>query len=167
MEKQPQYTPPHSDASSATAGEPQQAPFPAEQLHDLARSYSRQSQHKGSAGHDTDAPLTPFDGAEGTPLDPSSPNFNARKWTEAMLRLQANDPHNPARTAGFSFRDLSAYGYGSSSDYQVTVGSAPLQAIGIAQKLMGQKGDRIDILRDMDGLVRSGEMLVVLGPPGL
>jgi ABC-type multidrug transport system ATPase subunit len=41
-----------------------------------------------------------------------------------------------------------------------------LEALGAARKLAGQKERRIDILRDFDGLVRKGEMLVVLGPPG-
>lgn len=154
---------PGSEASSATAGDPEQRPFPDEQVHDLARTFTRQSQRStGKAA----GPQTPFDRAEGTELDPASPNFSARAWTEAALRMQSEDPNNPARRAGIAFRDISAYGYGSATDYQTTVSSAPLQLQGLVSRLAGNKGQRIDILHDMDGLVRSGEMLVVLGPPG-
>jgi ABC-type multidrug transport system ATPase subunit len=65
-----------------------------------------------------------------------------------------------------AFKDISAYGYGSALDCQSTVGNTPLQLFGAIKTLFGAQQDRIDILRNVDGLVRSGEMLVVLGPPG-
>jgi ATP-binding cassette subfamily G (WHITE) protein 2 (PDR) len=37
---------------------------------------------------------------------------------------------------------------------------------GIRDLFTGSKQRKIDILRDFDGVVRRGEMLVVLGPPG-
>ncbi|ORY61070.1 putative ABC transporter [Leucosporidium creatinivorum] len=154
---------PGSEASSATAGNSDQQPFPDEQVHELARTFTRQSQRSTGKGA---GPQSPFDRAEGTRLDPASPDFSARAWTETMMRMQSEDPNNPARRAGIAFRDLSAYGYGSATDYQTTVSSAPLQLQGLVSRLAGNKGQRIDILHDMDGLVRSGEMLVVLGPPG-
>ncbi|KAI9870180.1 MAG: hypothetical protein M1823_008824, partial [Watsoniomyces obsoletus] len=47
-----------------------------------------------------------------------------------------------------------------------SVGNVWLQGIGLARSLTGAGQRRIDILRNFDGLVRAGEMLVVLGPPG-
>ncbi len=42
-----------------------------------------------------------------------------------------------------------------------------LEGYGLAKKLLGQdKKRKIDILQNLDGVVHSGEMLVVLGPPG-
>lgn len=157
-----------SSTTAATMGDDHA--FPSQEIHALARSYSRHSQNSKSNNNTKhlDIPSSPFDNAEGTPIDPHSPNFSARAWTEAMLRLQDNDPLNPTRRAGVSFRDLTAHGYGSGADYQQTVSTA-LLSIGSTIKGLfgGAKGQRVDILQGgMDGLVRSGEMLVVLGPPG-
>jgi predicted ABC-type transport system involved in lysophospholipase L1 biosynthesis ATPase subunit len=41
-----------------------------------------------------------------------------------------------------------------------------LQVGALMRKLTGTGKQKIQILRDFDGLVRSGEMLVVLGRPG-
>jgi ATP-binding cassette subfamily G (WHITE) protein 2 (PDR) len=42
-----------------------------------------------------------------------------------------------------------------------------LEAVGLVKKVFGMgKPHKIDILQNLDGLVHSGEMLVVLGPPG-
>ena len=46
-------------------------------------------------------------------------------------------------------------------------GNIFLEVVGLAKKLVGQgKPREIDILQNLDGVVHSGEMLVVLGPPG-
>jgi ATP-binding cassette, subfamily G (WHITE), member 2, PDR len=46
-------------------------------------------------------------------------------------------------------------------------GNIFLEVVGLAKRLVGQgKPRKIDILQNLDGLVHSGEMLVVLGPPG-
>lgn len=42
-----------------------------------------------------------------------------------------------------------------------------LEVVGLAKKLIGKaKPRKIDILQNLEGVVHSGEMLVVLGPPG-
>jgi ABC-type multidrug transport system ATPase subunit len=77
------------------------------------------------------------------------------------------DPNaGPPRSAGIAFRNLNVFGYGSATDYQKSVGNVWLETVSIAQKLMGKGQRRIDILRDFEGIVNPGEMLVVLGPPG-
>ncbi|KAK4057054.1 Multidrug resistance protein [Microbotryomycetes sp. JL221] len=134
--------------------------FPKEELRELARSYSRHSQHAVGASEN------PFHAGEDSELNPASDKFNARKWTESMIRLQASDGRNPGRTAGVAFKNLSAFGHSQSLDYQKSVGNMAFQAIGLAKSLAGDKGQRVDILHNMDGLVKAGEMLVVLGPPG-
>ena len=52
-------------------------PFPKEEVHKLARSYSRHSTHSRAAAVPGD---NPFEADEDSALNPSSPNFNARKW---------------------------------------------------------------------------------------
>lgn len=127
------------------------------QILTLARSYS---QAESRDGH-------PFEYEEGSILDVKSPNFKPRAWARALLNLEARDPeHYQMRTAGFAFKDLNVWGFGADTDYQKSVGNIFLSVIGLAQRVMGNKGRKIDILQHMDGVVEQGEMLVVLGPPG-
>ncbi|KAF5014922.1 hypothetical protein F66182_13926, partial [Fusarium sp. NRRL 66182] len=85
-----------------------------------------------------------------------------------MLRLRNEDSDRfLGRTVGVSFRDLNVYGFGSPTDYQKTVLNIALQGVSYIRDIIGVRSKRrIDILQNFDGLVRAGEMLVVLGPPG-
>ncbi|KAL4799885.1 ABC-2 type transporter-domain-containing protein [Aspergillus venezuelensis] len=133
-------------------------------IHALARNLSRLSQ-KTSSVHGTNTFLDP---AADPQLDPNNEEFNARKWTRNFLSVANRDPDRyPRRTAGVSFRNLSAFGYGTAADYQMDVANMWLKGYGWAKRMLGY-GDRvrIDILRDFEGFVRAGEMLVVLGRPG-
>ena len=56
------------------------------------------------------------------------------------------------------------YGFGTTTDYQKTFSNYPGSLLG---KLFGrQQKSRVNILQDFEGLVKSGEMLMVLGKPG-
>ncbi|KAK1056620.1 Multidrug resistance protein [Friedmanniomyces endolithicus] len=112
-------------------------------------------------------PANPFEAEEGSALDPQSPNFRARSWVKSMIKLRDAENKLPGRTGGVAFRNLNAHGYGAATDYQKDVGNVWLDLAGLPKKLLGMsKPRRIDILRDFEGVVESGEMLVVLGPPG-
>lgn len=109
----------------------------------------------------------PFHAEPNSVLDPHGPNFNARAWSKALLHLQSRDPEAyPNRTAGIAFKNLNVHGFGSATDYQKSVGNVLFEGLGVARKLMGVGQRKIDILQNLDGFVESGEMLVVLGPPG-
>lgn len=100
-------------------------------------------------------------------LDPHSPEFNARAWTKTLVGITSRDPERyPTRTAGIAYRNLNVHGFGNPTDYQKTFGNYPLEVMGLVNKLRGKGQRKIQILEDFDGLVRSGEMLVVLGRPG-
>ena len=132
------------------------------QLVQLARQFSEMSQ---LGGH----PPNPFLDPEADPeLNPTSTQFNAAKWAKNFLRFVSCDPDRyPRRTAGVSFQNLNVYGFGTAADYQMNVANAWLKAAGWLRSLIfNREKIRIDILRDFEGLVRSGEMLVVLGRPG-
>ena len=112
------------------------------------------------------APTNPFEDPQ-EDIDPNSENFKARAWIRSMLKLRDNSENKvEERSAGVAFRDLSVHGYSAPTDYQKTVGNYLLDVVGIGRRLAGQRGRRVDILRNFDGLVRAGELLVVLGPPG-
>jgi len=109
----------------------------------------------------------PFTPEPDSTLDPNSPHFSPRSWAKAMLQLQSRDTKGyPLRTAGVAFRNLSVHGFGSATDYQKSVGNVILEGVGLVKRLVGSGQRKIDILQNLDGLVESGEMLVVLGPPG-
>ncbi|TNY20426.1 xenobiotic-transporting ATPase [Rhodotorula diobovata] len=96
-------------------------------------------------------------------FDPWSDSFDARAWSKAVYAM-IGTAH---RTAGVAFENLGAYGYGTDSDYQSTVGNMPLKAWGMLKSLVSRnKGKRVQILDGVDGVLEPGDMLVVLGPPG-
>ncbi|CAH0002311.1 unnamed protein product [Clonostachys byssicola] len=134
-----------------------------EQIHDevleLARRITTQPHHGDSAK------LFPL--AKDGPLDPQSPKFDAKKWAKAFFhaRTEALDG-TPHKTAGVAFQNLDVYGFGSDTDFQKTVVNVVLGAKSLLQKLFRKDQQRVDILHDLEGVVRNGEMLCVLGPPG-
>ncbi|KAJ5050773.1 uncharacterized protein L3040_002644 [Drepanopeziza brunnea f. sp. 'multigermtubi'] len=132
-----------------------------QEVHALARKFTQQS-------HQSTSHENPFQSSEDSRLNPHSPNFSPRAFAKSLLHLQSRDPEKwKARTAGFAFKDLNVYGFGSATDYQKTVGNYIFEIPGLIRKLLGkEKPRRIDILQNLDGVVHSGEMLVVLGPPG-
>lgn len=74
---------------------------------------------------------------------------------------------NEKRGAGIAFRSLNVYGFGTTTDYQKTVANYPLAYFSLLGALFGRiRKSRIDILQNFEGLVSSGEMLLVLGKPG-
>ncbi|PNH49638.1 hypothetical protein VD0003_g7512 [Verticillium dahliae] len=126
----------------------------------LARRLTTQS-------HVSGPPAALFPLLQHSPLDPNSDRFNAKQWAKAFFSarkesLQGNVP----KTTGVAFRDLNVYGFGSDTDFQKSVGNIFLEGVNLASKLFNRKQQRIDILRDLEGVVHSGEMLCVLGPPG-
>ncbi|KAK2063441.1 hypothetical protein LY76DRAFT_535057 [Colletotrichum caudatum] len=102
-----------------------------------------------------------------SPLNPHGKNFSARKWAKTIANV-TNEHGSGYRTAGFAFQDLNVFGYGNETDYQKDVGNIWFELPGLVRKLTSKTGGqrRIDILRDFNGVVEAGEMLVVLGPPG-
>ncbi|RFU31901.1 hypothetical protein B7463_g4413, partial [Scytalidium lignicola] len=131
-----------------------------EEVANLARRLTRHSTY-------STADQNPFNAEPNSALDPNGPNFNSRAWSKALLHLHSRDPEaHPHRTAGIAFKNLNVHGFGTTTDYQKSVGNVFFEAIGLARKLMGVGQTKIDILQNLSGLVENGEMLVVLGPPG-
>ncbi|CCT70367.1 probable ABC1 transport protein [Fusarium fujikuroi] len=124
----------------------------------LARSYSHASGTHPNGQN-------PFQAGEDSPLNPNSPNFNAREWAKSVVELVHQDGAN-FRSAGVCYQNLNVYGYGGASDYQGDVANVWLSLSDLVGRVTGRKRQRIDILRNFDGVVHKGEMLVVLGPPG-
>ncbi|KAI1436261.1 ABC-2 type transporter-domain-containing protein [Xylaria sp. CBS 124048] len=129
-------------------------------VNQLARKYTSHSQTQWTPG------ANPFlDADENSPLNPHSDKFSARAWAKAIADMTSSEGKE-FRTAGVCFQNMDVYGFGTATDYQKDVANVWIEGASMARQLFGYKGTRIDILRSFDGLVRKGEMLVVLGPPG-
>jgi ATP-binding cassette, subfamily G (WHITE), member 2, PDR len=126
----------------------------------IRRLASRVSQHNEAL--DVGKPCNDlFHPLPGSNLDPESSSFDTRAWVEALVQYEREDVGSGRRRkSGVSFRNLDVYGFGMSTDYQKSVGNSILSLITPRRKR------RIDILHGFEGLVDSGEMLLVLGPPG-
>jgi ABC-type multidrug transport system ATPase subunit len=96
-------------------------------------------------------------------FDPKSPNFDFYKFIRMAMKILDEEGMTPKR-AGIVFKDLNVRGNGDALNIQPDIGgwfTAPLR-IG---SLFRKKTPR-HILRNFDGVVKSGELLIVLGRPG-
>jgi translation initiation factor RLI1 len=99
-------------------------------------------------------------------LNPNSENFSGLEWAKAIVEL-VHQGGAKFRNSSIAFQNLNVYGFGTATDYQKDVANVWLSLAGKLRSLFrGGDKQRIDILRGFDGVVRKGEMLVVLGPPG-
>lgn len=133
-----------------------------DEIEELARRLTRASTTAESEIH----ALNP---EPGTRLDPKSPTFNARAWVKAFVRLSESDPHSaPSRSLGVAFRNLNVFGWSGGAEYQKSAGNVLFGAVSSLARLLSgnNKRRRIDILRNFEGVVEEGELLLVLGPPG-
>ena len=121
---------------------------------ELVRAYTSQStQHNHGS---------PFEAIEGSRLDPQSDQFRVRDWAKSFYELRYSSDGFIARVAGVAFQGLNVWGKGSPTDFQSTVGNTILKLPAI----FGRGSQKIEILKDLDGLLLPGEQLCVLGPPG-
>ncbi|EXA30453.1 ATPase [Fusarium oxysporum f. sp. pisi HDV247] len=131
-----------------------------EEMVELARRLTTRSQGAGS-------PESLFPLPEDGPLNPNSGQFNAKAWAKAFYKARKEALEgNPPKTTGVAFQNLNVYGFGTDTDFQKSVGNIFLDAITLAKRVTNKKQERVDILYDLEGVVHSGEMLCVLGPPG-
>lgn len=137
---------------------------------ELAKTFSRNSTAFPSlASHNDNNNNNPFLPPKDASLDPSSPEFDAKKWVTTLLGALSRDPDRyPRHTLGVSYRHLGVHGFGRSTDYQKdvlnTLWRAPLMLRDVVSSR--QQQTKIQILKDFDGLIKRGEMLLVLGRPG-
>lgn len=138
----------------------------ANELHDrVAKVAERLSISSGSGEWQSEV-LTPTPGSK---LDPSSLAFDARVWVKEFIRLTESDPnYAPSRSLGVAFKKLGVFAYITAAEFQKTTGNVIIGLTTyLARWLSGNRdGRRVDILRNFEGVIEKGEMLLVLGPPG-
>lgn len=100
-------------------------------------------------------------------FDPSSGQFDQRKWARKMLRLMDRQGLERPVSTGVAFQNLNVSGSGSALQYQSSVSSMLLAPLRPQEYLsFARRSPEKHILRNFDGLLQSGELLIVLGRPG-
>ncbi|WPH02729.1 Hypothetical protein R9X50_00559700 [Acrodontium crateriforme] len=132
-----------------------------EVLHRLATQMSRResvySKHS-KPGHDDLITTNPA-------LDPSSPQFDLKKYIQNAFQV-LDESGVKLKRAGVVFKDVNVRGSGSAWGLQGTVSSMFITVMRPREWLpFGNRNPR-HILHDFDGIMKAGELLVVLGRPG-
>ncbi|EED19626.1 ABC multidrug transporter, putative [Talaromyces stipitatus ATCC 10500] len=99
-------------------------------------------------------------------IDPGNPKFDAYLWSRKRLRILQQEGMEFPR-AGVTFKNLNVSGSGEALQLQETVGSyltAPLRPGKFFS--FAKKTEHKTILRNFDGVIKGGELLMVLGRPG-
>ncbi|KAI0172929.1 ATP-binding cassette transporter [Hypoxylon sp. FL1284] len=150
------------DATEQTAVEPVDKRHST--VKELAREYTR---HSVLSVDDAKGKSLLGSNDPNSPLNPHSERFSAQAWATNVARL-AEERDQGFRQVGICFEDLNVFGYGTPTDFQKDVGSIWLALPNMVRRLFSSKAGqkRIDILHSFDGIIRPGEMCVVLGPPG-
>lgn len=93
-------------------------------------------------------------------MDSDSGGTVLRSWLERQKE-------RPRLQLGVSFRDSECHGFTSSTTFQHTAASYLLALPRLIVRIVSrQPPRRVQILRDINGLVEPGQMLLVLGRPG-
>ncbi|KAK6454996.1 opaque-specific ABC transporter CDR3 [Scheffersomyces xylosifermentans] len=112
---------------------------------------------------------SPFFDSSDPSLDPDSPLFSSRRWIQNMRRLMDSDEdyYKPS-SLGFAYKNLRVYGDLAETDYQTTLSNAIPKWTGQFIRYLRKDNSNMhfDILKPMEGLIRPGEVTVVLGRPG-
>lgn len=122
---------------------------------ELSRIYTAQSQKKGRQM----SIAQPGDPS----VDPSSDSFDLTKFLK-MFREQLQGEGVYPKKLSVVFKDLNVFGSGKALQLQKTVADIPLAPFRVGEYF--GKSDRKQILHDFDGIIKAGELCVVLGRPG-
>lgn len=120
---------------------------------------SRSSTVSGLQRVDTVAGMT----IESPEFDPNSPSFNFFLWLRKFMQLLEQNDIRRSRT-GFTFKNLNVSGKGAAVQLQKNVGSFFMLPFRLRESF-GHPPEK-QILRNFNGHVNSGELLIVLGRPG-
>mgnify|MGYP000885742965 CR=1 FL=1 len=98
-------------------------------------------------------------------IDPESKDFSLDKWLRAFVKDFDSENLKVTR-AGIVWKNLSVSGSGAALQLQDTVAGIALKPLGMVKSLLSRNTERKQILRNFNGSLKSGELLIVLGRPG-
>ncbi|KAK1984440.1 ABC-2 type transporter [Colletotrichum cereale] len=135
--------------------------------HSTARNQGPTRQHKGDAGGESDSTVAPSSSADSS--------FDLPDFLRRGIMDMRTPSGGPAKRLGVSFKNLTVKGIESSTKQVVTFPRDLLNTFGpdmyhfitsIFPKLKLHKEPTVDLIRNMTGTVRHGEIMLVLGRPG-
>jgi hypothetical protein len=126
------------------------------ELHRIATALSRHQSHATTGGQALESQPA---------LNPESADFDVTKWVRNFM-AHLNDQGHKSSHLGVLFRDLDVFGSGSALQLQETVDSVLLAPLRLGEAFGSQKKQHKHILHGFNGLLKSGELLAVLGRPG-
>ncbi|KAH7137779.1 ABC-2 type transporter [Dactylonectria macrodidyma] len=149
------FMPLKSHGDFATLGE--------DERRELTRIATTLTHHQSNTARES----TGSDGAvECNPaLNPESDQFDLAKWLQHFVQ-QFRDQGHMVRKAGIAFRNLGVSGTGEALQLQSTVGDYLTSPLRPGELLSFRAKAPKQILHNFNGLVKSGELLIVLGRPG-
>lgn len=132
----------------------------------LVRLASQASKRRSSLHSKKTQQGTPFETDEDdAALDPRKKEFDLEKWLRRLIH-DVKEEGIRMKSSGIVFKNLRVTGTGSALMLQRTVGDLLMAPLRVGELLKGFKQEPKTIISDFNGLVRSGEMLLVLGRPG-
>lgn len=134
------------------------------ELKRIATALSRRQSHVAAPTRRQSVGLGTVDEYDAT-LDPDRREFDLSKWLHRFIR-ELGEKGLAERQIGVSFRNLDVFGSGDAIQLQATVGSVFTSPLRLGELFSFGKKEPKQILRSFNGLVKSGELLVVLGRPG-
>ncbi|KAL4861602.1 hypothetical protein BDV12DRAFT_203849 [Aspergillus spectabilis] len=159
-EKEERHSPPTGDSS--TLDDSPMALIDQVDVETLTRIATQRSRRQSTLGAtDNLAVLAQQDPS----LDPQSGEFDLQKWLKAAISDVSVDGR-PGHTSDVVFKQLNVYGSGAALQYQDTVTSTLTAPFRLPQILRESHSPQRRILKDFNGLLKSGELLLVLGRPG-
>lgn len=97
--------------------------------------------------------------------DPTASDFDLRKWLLRTLQILDQEGIQ-MQNLGVVFKDLNVSGSGSALQLQRTLATAFTDWVRPRDVFMRKHGPSRRILRNLNGLLKPGEMVLVLGRPG-
>ncbi|KAK3046433.1 hypothetical protein LTR09_012072 [Extremus antarcticus] len=97
-------------------------------------------------------------------LNPESPKFDLKTWIRMTLRLM-DEEGIKLRNSGLVFKGIDVTGTGSALNIQDNVSGMLMAPLRLYENFNFGKKQPKQIPRNFDGLVKSGELLIVLGRP--
>ncbi|KAF2124945.1 hypothetical protein P153DRAFT_370276 [Dothidotthia symphoricarpi CBS 119687] len=98
-------------------------------------------------------------------VDPSNEAFDLSKFLK-MFRRYMEDEGTEMKKVSVVYKNLSIFGSGAALQLQRTVADLFMAPIRIGEHISLGKSGRKQILHSFDGIIKTGELCVVLGRPG-
>jgi hypothetical protein len=129
-----------------------------EERRNLQRALTSMSMSRQATRHSIADPNDPS-------MDPSSDSFDLRKFLRSFRHYLEGEGVE-MKQLSVVYKDLNVYGSGAALQLQKTVTDMLLAPIRPQEFISFGKKERKQILRSFDGIIKAGELCVVLGRPG-